>query len=141
MVDNYHPIWTWMGQRDVWARDNNKDPKKDKYVDAAGKEIECPKPCYTESDTGVPKFGGWNRQGKRVFYKIQLAITKMEADDDQHEAALLIDQEALRRMREIHEVAEKEAKRKQRGKKNRWFLQPADDESEIEEDDGLDEMD
>ena len=139
IIENYYPQWLHDALEARYQKEHGKDPTTGKfptYQDASGEEIKCPATRYTDSDLGVPKLGGWNKAGRKTFYKLQKRIKIAEATKDVRAAMLAIDKEALKRMRVTHKLEEKEAK-KVKGKSKEQFLDKADEESDIEEDDCL----
>ena len=145
MIQNYYPLWLHDGLEQRYFKEKGWSSKgeddqgtKHKYVDAEGNVIQRPQTKYTEADQGVPRLGGWNRAGRKAFYKLLKEIMTDEKDKKGHAQMLAIDEEALRRMRERHGIEEKETKRAKRNKPKAQFLDKADDESDMEEIDCLD---
>ena len=141
LIINYYPQWLHDALKDKFLKSNGPGPdgKDPKYVDADGYEIERPKTKYTDADKGVPRLGGWNKAGRKHFYKLQKQLEQDEQNEESRQSILAIDQEALRRLRARHHLEEKEAKRAKRGKAKAQFLDREDDESEMEEMDCLDD--
>ena len=141
LILNYYPLWLHDALEERYQKAQGKDPttgKYPKYQDAEGKVIQRPATIFTHSDAGVPKLGGWDRDGKKAFYKCQKQIVDNEKNPESHASMLAIDQEALRRMRELHKLEEKEAKRGKRKKPKNQFLDKQAEESDFEEMDCLD---
>jgi len=137
---NYYAQWLYDAKKERFLMDKQPDPTTGEmpaYVDDKGNPLERPETPYTKNDKGVPKLGGWNLAGRKVFYKLQKKVIIAEANEEDCKRMLAADQEALRRMRQTHNMAEREAKRGKRGKPKVDFLAKQDGESDIEVEDCL----
>jgi hypothetical protein len=140
LIKNYYAGWEHDGLKIRYLEQPEKDGAKDGiYKDKEGNPIEPPNPLYTVSNSGVPKLGGWSKEGRKEFYKFQKEIIKHEANEESYARMLAADKDALARIRILYNCDARDAKRAARGKKGKidFLAKEDDEESDIEVDDCL----